>query len=214
MRTLTAHLLCLLLVVPFSGAQATDVTVKGLFSGSAVLSINGKQRLLKAGKTSPEGVKLIRADSRTAVVEINGQRHQLGISQHIASGFSQPKVLEVRIPEGHGGHYWAAGQINGRPVTFLVDTGATNIAMNRATAEFLGVNYRAGRQAQAQTAGGVKTVYIVTLARVSVGSIVLDQVQASVHLDESPTKVLLGNSFLSQLEMQKDNGVLVLSAHR
>lgn len=194
-------------------AQATDVAVKGLFAGSAVLNIDGKQRLLKAGKTSPEGVKLISATSKVAVLEINGQRHQLGISQQIASGFAAVKKQEVRLPEGNGGHYWAAGQINSRPVKFLVDTGATYIAMNRATAERLGVNYRAGKESQAQTAGGIRPIYIVRLARVSVGGIVIDNVPASVHLDDSPAQVLLGNSFLSQLEMRKDQGVLVLSSH-
>ena len=168
---------------------------------------------MKAG-ASFDGVKLVSANSRYAVVEIDGARHQLGISQHIASGFAAAQRNEVRINEGAGGHYWAAGQINGHPIRFLVDTGATNIAMNRATAERLGVNYRAGRQAQARTAGGRVPIFLVQLARVSVGGIVMDNVQASVHLDESPAQVLLGNSFLSQLEMQKDNGVLVLSSQR
>lgn len=190
------------------------MAVKGLFAGSAVLTIDGRQRLLKAGATSPEGVTLVSANSRYAVVEIDGQRHQLGISQHIASGFANAQRREVRINEGAGGHYWAAGQINGHAIRFMVDTGATNIAMNRATAERLGVNFRAGREARAGTAGGIVPIYLVQLARVSVGAIVLDNVQASVHLDESPAHVLLGNSFLSQLEMQKENGVLVLSSQR
>ncbi len=210
LRTLTLALLLLI----SAAVQATNVAVKGLFAGSAVLSINGQQRLLKVGSTSPEGVKLIRADSRIAVLEIDGVRHQLGISQHIASGFVGAKRSEVRLQESSGGHYWATGQINGHPIRFLVDTGATNIAMNRITAERLGLNFRAGREAKARTAGGIVPIFLVQLARVSVGGIVLDNVQASVHLDESPSQVLLGNSFLSQLEIQKDNGVLVLSSQR
>ena len=193
--------------------DATDVSVQGLFKGSAVLTIDGKQRLLKAGKTSPEGVKLISATSRIAVLEVDGQRHEMGISQSISASFRQSEKKEVRIQSGRGGHYYAAGQINGRSVDFLVDTGATNIAMNKATAQRLGINYRAGRESRAQTAGGIVPTYIVNLARVTVGGISVDNVIASVHLDDSPSVVLLGNSFLGQLELQQEDGVLVMSSH-
>ncbi|WP_317930352.1 TIGR02281 family clan AA aspartic protease [Halioxenophilus sp. WMMB6] len=192
--------------------SAADVQVQGLFANSALLTINGQQRLLKTGQSSPEGVKLISANSRECLVEIDGERHQLGISQRIASGFQAAETVEVRIPAGNGGHYYTAGQINGHPVQFLVDTGATSIAMNRSTAEALGINYRSGKQAMARTAGGVKPIFLITLARVSVGALVVDNVEASVHLDDSLGVLLLGNSFLSQLEMKKENGVLVLSA--
>lgn len=194
-------------------ASALDVTVQGLFKGSAVLTINGKQQLLKAGKTSPEGVKLLSATSRLAVLEINGERHEMGISQSIAASFREPEKAQVRLQSGRGGHYYAAGQINGRPVDFLVDTGATHIAMNKATAQRLGINYRAGRESRASTAAGIVPTFIVNLARVTVGGISVDNVTASVHLDGSPTIVLLGNSFLGQLELKQEDGVLVMSAH-
>jgi len=195
-------------------ALATEVTVQGLFNGSAVLTINGQQKLMKVGGPSVAGVSLVSANSKMAVVEIDGQRHQLAISQRIASDFSKAQVLEVRIQEGRGGHYYTPGRINGVPVDFLIDTGATTIAMNKATAERLGVNYRAGKQAAAYTAGGMQPIFLVNLARVSIGGIIIDNVEASVHLDESPPMVLLGNSFLKQLEMKKDNGVLVLSSQQ
>lgn len=212
-----AYWQCVLLVcLCFSGhsVRGQEVMVSGLFSGAAVLVIDGQQQLLKAGRTSPEGVTLISADSRGCVVEIAGQRHNLSLSQQIASGFAEAASLELRLPEADGGHYYAEGQINGHAVQFLVDTGATNVSMNRSTAERLGINFRAGEQAYARTAAGVTPIFLVTLARVTVGGISVDQVQASVHVDESPPIVLLGNSFLGQLEMKKDNGVLVLSAHR
>ncbi len=204
----------ILVLVGSAWASAANVSVQGLFKGSAVLSIDGKQRLLKAGSTSPEGVRLISANSRVAVIEVDGQRHELGVSQRIASGFEKAEAVEVRIPSGRGGHFVAAGQINGQPVEFLVDTGATHIAMNRATAERLRINFRAGRQSQASTANGVVSTFVVNLARVTVGGISVDNVAASVHLSGSPSIVLLGNSFLSHLQLKQEDGVLVMSSRQ
>jgi aspartyl protease family protein len=195
-------------------ADATNVQVQGLFKGSAVLTIDGTQRILKQGNTSPEGVKLLSATSKEAVLIIDGKRHRLGISQQISSGFQAAEKAELRIQAGHNGHFFTTGQINGRNVNFLVDTGASVIALNKQTAISLGINYRAGENGAVSTANGTVSVFIVNLDRVTVGGITVHNVRASVHLDESPTVALLGNSFLNEVNMSTENGVLLLSTDR
>lgn len=193
-------------------ASALEVQVKGLFKDAALLEIDGQPRLLKTGKRSPEGVKLISASSREAVIDVAGKRQALGLSQHISSTFTVAEKNEVRIASGRGGHYITPGRINGLAVEFLVDTGATLVAMNLPTAKKLGINYRAGDESFARTANGVTPVYLVNLAAVSVGNVEVKNVRATVHLGNSPDVILLGNSFLSRVEMNRESGVLVLSS--
>lgn len=187
-----------------------EIRVNGLFGGSAVLVINGKQRLLKQGQTSPEGVTLIDSDSRRAVLEVDGRQLTLGLSEQIASSFKAAEVAEVRIPRADNGHYFVSGFINGRPVDFMVDTGATSIAMNLHHAEQLGVNFRRGRKGSASTAGGIVSAYHVPLEKLTIGNITLHQVEATVVVGDFPSQVLLGNSFLSRVEMSEEAGVMVL----
>lgn len=190
---------------------AFDVEVKGLFSGQALLQIDGSQTLLKKGQTK-QGVTLISADSKQAVVEIGGQRHSLGMSRKIALSYSKPKTREFRIPRGRGGHYWAEGSINGRPVTMLVDTGATSIAMSLPHAQALGVHYRAGTRTKVSTANGYADAYRVVLDKVSVGGIEVRNVAALVNMGDFPSEVLLGNSYLQRLKLTQDSGVLIMES--
>lgn len=198
-----------LLVVSISWA-APDVRVQGLFGGSAVLLVNGKQRLLKQGQTSPEGVKLVSSNSREAVVEIGGQQYNLGLSQHISSGFQAADVAEVRIPRASNGHYMVSGFINGRPVDFMVDTGASSVAMNLNDAERLGVDFRRGKRIRVSTAGGVVQGFEIDLDKLVIGNITTYKVSATVVVGSFPSQILLGNSFLSQIEMTEEQGVMVL----
>lgn len=193
-----------------SPCWAADIRVNGLFGGSAVLVINGKQRLLKQGQTSPEGVTLIDSNSRRAVVEFDGRQMTLGLSDHISSSFQAAEMAEVRIPRAENGHYFVSGFINGRPADFMVDTGATSIAMNLHHAEQLGVNFRRGRKGSASTAGGIVNAYHIPLQKLTIGNITLNQVDATVVVGDFPSQILLGNSFLSRVEMSEEEGVMVL----
>lgn len=191
---------------------ALDVVVKGLFKDGAIVQVDGKPRMLRAGERSPEGVLLVAADMQSATLEINGERRTLGISRPISTQFAEPERLTVRIQSGKGGHYFTPGRINGHAVEFIVDTGATAIAMNRPTAQRLGLNYRAGQRVSMSTASGVVEAYRIMLDRVRVGSIEVSKVEAIVSTGEFPTDVLLGNSYLDKVDMRRESGVLVLEA--
>lgn len=189
---------------------ATDIQVLGLFKNKAIVKIDGKQRTLKIGKRSPEGVILISADSYTAILDIDGKEQEFKLGRHVSTSFKKKELAEAKIMPVNG-MYSTTGFINGSPVNFLIDTGATWIAMNANQARSLGINFRyIGKRGAASTANGVVTVYRVVLDKVKVGEIVLTNVEAGVLEGNSPREVLLGNSFLNRVEMQRQGQVMLL----
>ncbi len=203
-------LVCGLLIA--AEVYALDVNVVGLTEGKAVVSINnGKARTLKAGETTPEGVKLLSATSDSAVFEINGKRETLTMGQSVSANFASSGAQSVTLQSDSRGHFVSMASINGGSVSVLVDTGATLISMNQSEARRLGINYLKGQKAYSQTASGVTPVYRVKLDTVKLGDIVLNNVEAAVHAGEGPPIVLLGMSFLSRVEMKREGERLVLT---
>ncbi|MEM9397666.1 MAG: retroviral-like aspartic protease family protein, partial [Pseudomonadota bacterium] len=118
---------------------AIDLVVEALLPGTAVLRIDGRRTTLKEGK-SAGGVRLISADSKSAIVEINGQRQQLGVSQRISGQFAAPEKRTVRIPLDQARQYRTNADINGVRVSVIVDTGANIVAMSERHAQTLGID--------------------------------------------------------------------------
>lgn len=206
MKSLVAIIFCALAPLCFG----LDIEAKMLAQGSAILVIDGKQRMLREGNRSPEGVLLVSADGKQAVLDIEGKRKTISLSRGIVNQFKAADKTEIRIASSAGDHYRTKGLINGSSVDFLVDTGATMIAMNHFEAERLGIDYRAGDQILMDTANGMAKAFRVTLASVSVGNIIVHQVPAVISSTDSPSVVLLGNSYLSKVDLKIDQGVLVL----
>ncbi|MCK9505103.1 MAG: TIGR02281 family clan AA aspartic protease [Porticoccaceae bacterium] len=209
-RLLKPLVIALLSLAMIPAEAAPEVKVQGLFANRAVLLIDGEIRLLKAGERSPEGVLLVSSTSREAVVEIGGVRKTLGLSQQIAGSFTEAESNEVRVPRDSDSHYRVGGAINGKPVTMMIDTGATAVVLNLNDARRLGIDYRKGTKSFSSTAGGIVNTYSVVLDRVSVGNILLYNVQAAVVVGDFPQQILLGNTFLSRVSMVEEGGVLVI----
>lgn len=124
-------------------------------------------------------------------------------------GIGGDGVREVVLQRNKRGHYVADGSINGYPVVFLVDTGATDVAVSEALANRLGLEKSGG--AFVSTANGVVAVWQSVLTHVSLGVIRIENVRASVLPDMQPAnQVLLGMSFLKQLELIQRDGSLIL----
>lgn len=189
---------------------AADLSAQMLAKGTALISLDGKQRMLRAGQTSPEGVTLISSSRAGAEVEYDGVQYSLTLSSRIATNFVKAESIEVRLNQSRGGHYRSSGMINGQSVNFLVDTGATSIAMSVGHAERLGLDYKSGDRGLVTTANGQTEAYAVWLRSVAVGGISLSNVQAVIIANFGSQDILLGNSFLSNVDMSTDNGVLVL----
>ncbi|MFK5915682.1 MAG: TIGR02281 family clan AA aspartic protease [Woeseiaceae bacterium] len=195
----------------FSQASyALDIVVVGLFKNKAIVKIDGKQRTLKKGITTPEGVTLTFSDSSVVTLKINGIEEDYKLGRQVGGEFKRKELAEARILPVNG-MYNTSGFINGQLVGFLVDTGATWIAMSSNQARSLGLNYKkTSTKSHVSTANGIVLAYKITLDKVRVGDIELRNVVAAVLEGNSPREVLLGNSFLNRLEMQRQGQVMVL----
>jgi len=206
------YILMLFFAGMMSVAQAdTDVRVVGLFSGRAVVLVDGKQHMLRVGQTSPEGVKLISADSEAAVLEVDGERLEAKLDGRISARKRTVTVKEVQVWRNTTGMYTTVGSINGLPVPFLVDTGATKVAMNSAQARRLGIDYRVnGTPSAVTTASGVERAWSVMLDTVKVGDLELHNVGAVVLDGAQPEQTLLGMSYLGRLEIINEGRLMTL----
>jgi len=208
---LTHFILSLTLFAVAGEALAVDISILGLFRDKAMVNIDGKQRILKLGKASPEGVLLISSNSNEAIIEIDGVRNSYRLGSHISSSFKRDEQPEVAIYKDEFGMFAVVGSINNFPVNFLVDTGATYIAMNKNEARRLGIDYRQyGQPGFSSTANGIVKTWNIVLTKVQVGDVTLNNVKASVLDGDSPRVVLLGMSFLGQLEMKNEGTSLTL----
>ena len=117
-------------------------------------------------------------------------------------------VREVRLVRNRGGHYVASGSINGVPVEFLLDTGATAVSVPGRLADRIGL--KRGVPGYAETANGRITVYRTVLDRVDLGPIRLDQVIGFVNPSAGVDQILLGMSFLKHLELVQRGDTLTL----
>ena len=136
--------------------------------------------MLKVGQRSPEGVLLIAADPKQAVVEINGQQQQLTLSRQIRTGYKKVTKSQVSIRRNQANQYITQAKLNGKRVQVLVDTGANAIALSSQQADFLGIDYRGGMPGIVSTASGKASSYGVMLRSVDVGGIQVSGVQAFV----------------------------------
>ena len=198
-------------------AHAADISVVGLFSGKAVLVIDGgKPRTVAVGQSTPEGVKLISANSNVAVIEHQGLRQTLAPGGGTRIGGGGPpgggsSGESVTLAADARGHYVTLGQINGGSVQFLVDTGATAIAIPSTLPRQLGINYTGGERGYTLTANGRAAAYKITLDTVRVGDITLHSVEAVVIEGDGLKIALLGMSFLNRTEMKRDGQSLTLT---
>ncbi len=205
--------LSLLLLLSPAAVADPSVRVVGLFAGAAVVNIDGQRHMLRIGQPGPQGIELVAADSNTATLRINGQTRQFGMQRDYTDGFAERATTQVSIPRGRGGHYRVTGSINGQTVQFMVDTGATSVAMSSFEAQRLGIDYRlTGSEVRATTASGQVAGYRVTLARVKVGDVELTSVDGLILEGGFPTEVLLGNSYLNRIRMVDQNGTLILES--
>lgn len=194
-------------------AAAPEVEVVALFKDAALLEIGGKRQLLKPGERSDEGVLLVSADSRQAEIEIDGDRFQVGLSSRIGTAFQPAESSSVTISLNDAGQYRTTGSINDRPVPLLVDTGANIVAINAGDARGLGIDFVGeGRRRQVVTAGGVVDSWQVTLDSVQLGDIRVNNVEAVVLEGGFPETILLGMTFLRNVEIRESGGVLVLTS--
>ncbi|HEY9051233.1 MAG TPA: TIGR02281 family clan AA aspartic protease [Gammaproteobacteria bacterium] len=187
------------------------IEVQGLFSGKAVLLIDGKRHIVAEGEASPEGVRVISADSKSAVLEVDGEQKRYVLGNSISTSYARAESVKEQIIADGAGMYFVHGSINGHSVKFLVDTGATTIAMSALDAKRLGIPYRIiGKPSRASTASGIAETYEIQLKTVKVGRLVQRNVDAVVINGNHPREVLLGMTFLDRLKVEKEGNKMIL----
>ncbi len=204
-------LLCALAVL--GSAQAQTVVLSGMLGSKALLVVDGAPPKSVAVGETHRGVKLLSAQGNQAEVEIGGKRQTLRLGEGpVSAAPGAPEAGDRRrivLHAGSNGHFRTQGQINGRTVNFIVDTGASVVSMSVTDAEAIGLPYQSGQTVQVSTANGVTVGWRVKLSTVRLGSLDVYDVEALVTPAPMPY-VLLGNSYLTRFQMTRTNDQLVL----
>ena len=152
-----------------AGINAMDVRVSGLFTDKALVQIDGgRLQTLSVGQKSAEGITLVSVERDAATFDIGGKRVTLGMG-HARIATDDPIRESTVLTADVQGHFYTVGQVNGRSVRFVVDTGATLISIPASEARRLSIDYQKGQKALMRTANGNTTGYLVKLDTVSVG---------------------------------------------
>lgn len=195
-------------------ALAADVSVVGVVGDkAAVLVIDGAEpRTVRAGQKL-NGVTVIAVTRQGATLEFDGKRRTLALGQHVRAGATAAPAgpAAVTLAADTRGHFLTEAQVNGAPVRFLVDTGATLISLPYADAHRLGIDTAKAPRGTAMTANGAALVYRVKLDTVRLGGVELHNVDALVHHGPGLDVALLGMSFLNRVEMLREGERLTLT---
>jgi aspartyl protease family protein len=203
----------MLLLVVAATAQGQSVTLSGMVGSKALLIVDGSAPKIVASGDTFQGVKVLSTQGDSAVLMVGGKRLNVRVGDAPASvgeqSGSKSSGSKIVLTAGDGGHFLTAGSINGKSVQFMVDTGATTVAMGAAEAKRMGIDYAAGKPVRMNTANGQALGYLLTLNSVRIGDVEVQNVEAIVAQQAMPY-VLLGNSFLTRFSMRRDNDQMVL----
>ncbi len=201
-------------MLTFAGtaAHAESVALAGMLGSKALLVVDASAPKSVAVGETHLGVKVISTSGDQAVIEQSGKRTTLRVGEApVSMGAAGSKAGGKRIvlTAGSGGHFMTSGQINGRSVQFMVDTGATSVAMSVADAERAGINYKSGQPVNMSTANGQAQGYRVKLSSVRIADVEVFDVDAVVTPQAMPF-MLLGNSYLTRFQMTRENDQMTL----
>jgi aspartyl protease family protein len=204
------HIIALLLVIACGAATAADVALIGVIGDkAAVLAVDGGEpKTVKVGQTW-KGIAVLSVERDRATVQFEGRKRVLMHGQHYRASAVNTDRQHVTLAADPRGHFVADATVNGTPMRFLVDTGATTIALPGADAVRLGIDYRKGTRGAVRTASGIAPVYRINLDSVKVGAIELSAVEAIV-IEQGLDIALLGMSFLNRVEMKRDGQNMTL----
>lgn len=212
MRLLTALLLLCLTSPALASRDDPHVTVIGLLGQKALLKIDGQQHMLGQGE-SVSGVTVLEVTRQDTLLRINKREVRLAMGKDTGGIGQRQSGASIDIGMNGYGQFITGGQINGRVVQFLVDTGANTVSLTANDARAIGLDYqRLGERTGIMTAGGAISGWVVTLNSVQVGPITVRNVVATVRESNDVTPILLGMTFLSRVNMQHEQNRLRLTA--
>lgn len=194
-------------------AWSQTVTLQGMMGNRALLIIDGAKPRSMAPGESAGGVRVLSTSANQAVVSVNGRQITLRLGEAPVSVGGSPSAEgsdRIVLNADSRGHFFTQGSINNRPVQFMVDTGASDVALGQSEADRLGIEYKSATTVQLSTANGLTQGWRLKLGSVRIGEITVYNVDAVVTPLPMPA-VLLGNSFLNRFNMRRDADQLTLS---
>jgi aspartyl protease family protein len=189
--------------------QATSVGIIGLFRDKAIVSVDGSPPKTLSSGQSLGGARLISATSESALIEVDGKRRTLIMGQSFAGGANSDQKSTVILSADPSGHFITQGAINGVPILFLLDTGATSVAIGAYDAKRMNLDFQHNPAVAVGTAAGLQKAWKVNFNTVKVGNITLHQVEGFV-VEANINPALLGMSFLNRTDMRREGPTLTL----
>lgn len=196
-----------------SPAWAQSVAMTGSMGSKALLVVDGGAPKALAAGESHRGVKVVAVRADQVTVEVGGKRLNIdlgGAPVSIGGGGGGAGGTQIVLTASSGGHFVTSGSINGRATQFMVDTGATSVAMSADEARRLGINFEQGEPGQGSTANGLIPIWRISLKSLRIQDVEVQGVDAVVVPSGMP-HVLLGNSFLTRFQMKRENDMLTLT---
>lgn len=193
-----------------TGADAADINVVGLFPNKAVVQIDGGVlQTLSVGQKTAQGVLLVSVERDSATFDVEGQRMTLGLGH--ARMKTSTAAAAVMVTADEKGQFVANGAVNGIPIRFTVDTGATLVALPFKEARRLGLDYRKGQVVSMSTANGSAIGYKIKLDTVQLGDVTVNSVDAVIMDGEGLPVALLGMSFLKRMDIKREGEIMTLT---
>lgn len=192
---------------------AQTVALSGVLGSKALLVVgSGAPKAVAPGETHL-GVRVVSVSKEEAVVEVTGTRRTLQLGQApVSVGGSGGSQRVVMMADAQG-HFIQKGQINGKLVSLMIDTGASTVALGQTQAQQLGLNYRNGQPVRMSTANGIVQGWSLLLDNVRLGDVQVSGIEAVVTPESMPY-VLLGNNFLNHFQMTRTPDQMVLEKRR
>lgn len=197
-------------------AWTQSVAMTGSMGSKALLVVNGgAPKALAAGDTH-QGVKVLSVAADQASVEVGGKRQTVllgGAPVSVGGGGGGGQGSQIVLTASSGGHFLTLGNINGRSTQFMVDTGATAVALGPDDARSMGIDVDKAPRVAGSTANGTVWMHRVKLRSVRIQDVEVHDVDAVVVPQAMP-HVLLGNSVLNEFQMTRTGDRLVLEKRR
>lgn len=214
MHRLTLRLAAALLAVTgLPTAYAQSVALAGILGGKALLVVDGSAPRSVAPGGSHMGVRVVSVGRDGVVLEVAGAQRAIQLGESPVSIGGSAAGQRIVLKADARGHFINSGFINGRVMQYMVDTGATTVAIGRPDAQRMGLKFEQGQPVMMNTANGTAQGWRMRLESVRVGDVELRSVDAIVTAEAMPY-VLLGNSFLREFHMNRSGDEMVLQRRR
>lgn len=192
-----------------AGALAQSVALAGVLGSKALLVVDANAPRAVGVGDEFQGVKVIAVSKDDATIEVKGARRVVRMGEAPVSVGARTGGRRVTLVADSRGHFMNSGTINGQVMQYMVDTGASTVAIGRPDADRMGLKYQSGQPVRINTANGVAQGWRMKLDSVRVGDVEVFGVEAVITSQPMPY-VLLGNSFLTEFQMTRINDQMVL----